>query len=211
MNKQEELWKSDFGMEYALRNPSNLNAMDKLYMDNFGITRTQLNEELLKGIDRNISILEVGCNTGSQLHILEKMGFIDLSGIELVIESLLEAKRNYPRYNLIQANALDIPYKDKCFDLVFTSGVLIHIAEDNLDKAMEEMYRVSNKYIWCYEYYSDERKMINYRGIDNVLWKENFCKRFMDKYPDLELVASKKINYLNTDNVDEMFLLKKRE
>jgi pseudaminic acid biosynthesis-associated methylase len=209
MTKQEELWNGIFGDEYAVRNPSNMNDMDKLYIELFNISRTDINKEVIGNIDKNIKILEVGCNTGAQLNILKNMGFIDLHGLELSIEPLLEAKKLHPKLNLIQGNAINTPYKDKYFDMVFTSGVLIHINEENLNKAMDEMYRVSKKYIWCYEYFSEEREMIKYRGIDNVLWKDNFCKKFMERFPDLQLVKSKKVKYIKNDNVDEMFLLVK--
>lgn len=209
MNLQEEMWKGEFGDEYAFRNPSNIEEINKLYIESFGVNRKELNEEFIGKLDKNIRILEVGCNTGAQLSVLKEMGFKNLYGIELSMVPLIKAKTSFPEYNLIQGNATDIPFKDNYFDLVYTSGVLIHIHKDNLGKAIDEIFRVSNKYIWGFEYFSEKREMINYRGRDNVLWKDDFAKNYLDKFNNLNLLKRKKIKYLSNDNYDEMFLLEK--
>ena len=41
-------------------------------------------------------------------------------------------------------------------------------------------------------------------------WKANFAKLYRDKFEDLELVKEKRIKYLDNDNVDSMFLIRKR-
>ena len=42
---QEENWYGDHGDEYNKRNPQTIEEMDKLYIENFGITRSDLNKE----------------------------------------------------------------------------------------------------------------------------------------------------------------------
>ena len=39
--------------------------------------------------------------------------------------------------------------------VVFTSGLLIHIHPDNLGKAIDEICRVSKRFVWGFEYYSE--------------------------------------------------------
>jgi len=46
---QENNWKGVFGDEYNLRNPSNAEEMDNLYLKDYGISRSVLNEEFLGG------------------------------------------------------------------------------------------------------------------------------------------------------------------
>ena len=104
---------------------------------------------------------------------------------------------------------MDNPFKDNLFDLVFTSGVLIHISPDDIEKVMHDMYRVSKRYIWCFEYFSEECTAIEYRGHKDRLWKNNFMKIFQELYPDLEVIKQRVIKYLENDNVDMMFLLGK--
>ncbi|MGB2841566.1 MAG: hypothetical protein WBC40_03675 [Halobacteriota archaeon] len=47
--------------------------MDEVYYNEIGITRTKLNERFLSGLSVD-NVLEVGCNAGVQLPILNKMG-----------------------------------------------------------------------------------------------------------------------------------------
>ena len=76
---QEKKWKGKFGKEYTLRNLKTLKEIDKLYLENFGITRTKLNREFIGNLNRSIKILEVGANVGIQLAFLQKMGFKNLA------------------------------------------------------------------------------------------------------------------------------------
>jgi len=207
---QEKKWKGKFGKEYTLRNLKTLKEIDKLYLENFGITRTKLNREFIGNLNRSIKILEVGANVGIQLAFLQKMGFKNLCGIEINRKAIELSKSFTKNIEIIQGSALDIPFKDNYFDLVFTSGVLIHIAPSDIKKVMGEIYRVSKKYIWGLEYYADKYTEIPYRGKKNLLWKANFPKLYLNLFKDLKLVKEKKLKYLHNENIDVMFLLKKR-
>jgi len=70
----------------------------------------------------NKRILEVGCNVGNQLRMLQRMGFNNLYGIELQQYAIEKAKALTKRINIIHGVADDIPFKDGYFDMVFTSG-----------------------------------------------------------------------------------------
>lgn len=208
-DKQAEIWSSEFGNSYTERNDLTQEELDNLYINNFGISRTELNKEFLSGLNKSIKVLDVGCNTGMQLLNLKNLGFGNLTGIDISKSGLKIAKRNLPEANFLEVSALNIPFKNGEFGLVFTSGVLIHIHPDNLPRVIDEIYRVNNKYIWCYEYFSENCEDIGYRGNKNMLWKNNFEKLFLDKYPDLKVVKEKKLKYKVSDNIDVMFLLEK--
>ena len=209
-NLQHEKWSSEFGEEYTKRNDLSHEELDELYIKNFGISRTELNKEFLADLSKEIKILEVGCNTGMQLYNLNKnFGFENLFGFDVSRTGLKIAKNNLPEANFFEASALDIPFKDDYFGLVFTSGVLIHIHPENLPKVIDEIYRTSRKYIWCYEYFSEECKEIEYRGNKNLLWKNDFMKLFLERHPDLKVLKERKIKYKDSDNMDQMFLLEK--
>ena len=206
---QENTWGSDFGKEYTDRNTFTPEEEDDLYIETFGVSRTQLNSEFLDNLELN-RILEVGCNMGIQLNILKKMGYLDLWGIELQDYAVEVARKRTSGLNIVKGTAFDIPFKNGFFDLVFTSGVLIHISPDDINKVLDEMYRCTNKYIWGFEYFNPEGyKMINYRGQENLLWKTDFSKLFLSRFQDLKLVHKKIIKYTNNDNLDIMYLLEK--
>lgn len=208
-SNQEISWEGTFRRDYTDRNPADIDEMDELYTTQYGITRTNLNHKFLDRFDRSIRILEVGANLGSQLQGLQKIGFTNLYGIELQPYAVEISKQNTKHINLIQGSAFDIPFKDFYFDLVYTSGVLIHINPDDLKIAMREIYRCTSEYIWGFEYYADKYSEIQYRGRRNLLWKADFRKLYQDGFGDLKLVKEERIKYLDNDNVDSMFLIKK--
>lgn len=209
ITEQMEEWAGQLGKEYTDRNALSLDEMEVLYKRNYGVTRTELNERFLKRIDRSIRILEVGSNVGNQLFCLQRMGFSNLYGIELQSYAVELSKSRTRRINIIEGSAFDIPYKDGYFDLVFTSGVLIHISPSDIALAMREIYRCTSEYIWGFEYYADKYTEITYRGHGNLLWKADFARLYLDQFGDLELVKEERLKYLYNDNVDSMFLLRR--
>jgi len=207
---QEEVWLSDFGREYTNRNLMSPDEEDKAYTDTYGISRTELNKEFLSDLKVN-SILEVGCNVGNQLLSLKKMGYTNLWGIELQDYAVEIARKRTSGINIVKGSAFDIPFKNNYFDLVFTSGLLIHISPNHIGMVLDEMYRVTNQYIWGFEYYTPRGyQMVRYREKDNLLWKTDFPKLFLDRFQDLQLIRKRIIKYKNNDNLDIMYLLKKR-
>ena len=208
-NFQEEVWSKEFGNKYAKRNISDTKLEDKLYIRDYGVTRTKLNMEFVGKLNRSIKILEVGSNIGTQLVFLQKMGFTNLYGIETNKEVVELAKFKTKGINIIHGSALDIPFKDNYFDLVFTSGVLIHISPLNIKQVMREIYRCANDYIWGFEYYAEKYTEIEYRGNKNMLWKTDFAKLYLSLFKNLKMQKEKRIKYVKSDNIDTMFLLKK--
>lgn len=207
---QIEQWKGEFGRAYSDRNiftPEELNAF---YVGNYGVSRNEMNRRFLKDIPSDAQILEIGCNIGNQLLMLESMGFDNLHGIEIQTYALQQARARLKKAKLSEASAFKIPYPDEYFDLVFTSGVLIHIAPEDLSVAMAEIARCTRSYVWGLEYFADEPTEVKYRGNDRLLWKMDYARRYLEHCPDLEFVQEEKFAYLQDSNVDSMFLLKKK-
>jgi pseudaminic acid biosynthesis-associated methylase len=207
---QTSRWTGDFGRAYTDRNTLDRGELDSLYRTNYGITRSQLNESFLETIPRDTRILEVGCNCGNQLRVLQEMGFTSLSGAEVQSYALESARARTQGIQLSQASALDLPYEDASFDLVFTSGVLIHISPVDLPAALDEIHRCAKTWIWGLEYYAPEVTEVNYRGHDDLLWKMDYVNRYLDRFGDLELVREQRLPYLDSSNVDTIYLLKRK-
>jgi ubiquinone/menaquinone biosynthesis C-methylase UbiE len=90
-------------------------------------------------------ILDVGCGTGviTKDIALETTGKV--VGVDIDPKKLELAKKHLakvPNITLKEANALDLPYKDKTFDLVIFTLVLIHVKSQQQQKAVNEMARV---------------------------------------------------------------------
>ena len=208
--KQITKWKDKFGKEYTNRNALTLDELERIYENNFGQSRTKLNNIFIGEFNRSIKILEIGSNIGNQLLLLQKMGFKNLYGIEINSYAVELSKQRTKDINIIQGSAFEIPFKDSYFDLVFTSGLLIHIAPSDIEIVMREIHRCTKEYIWGFEYYSDKYTEIEYRKNKNLLWKANFSKIYLDLFSDLVLVKEKQLKYLNDNNIDSIFLLKKK-
>lgn len=211
ISKQITKWKDKFGKEYTNRNALTLDELERLHENNYGVSRTKLNNIFIGKFDHSIKILEVGSNIGNQLLLLQKMGFKNLYGIEINEYAVELSKQRVNNINIIQGSAFDIPFKNEYFDLVFTSGVLIHIAPHDINLVLNEVYRCTKKYIWGFEYYEEKYTEIIYRGEKDLLWKANFPKMYLDLFNDLKLVKEKKMKYLNGNNIDVIFLLEKKD
>ncbi|MBU3126672.1 pseudaminic acid biosynthesis-associated methylase [Clostridium tagluense] len=209
-NYQKSIWNGNFGKEYTERNIYSPTELDEFYLDTYGFSRTDMNLLFLDEMNKEkCRILEIGCNVGNQLRSLQEMGFKNLYGIELQNYAVERAKELTNNINIIQASADDIPFKDGFFDLVFTSGVLIHISPENVVKILEEIYRCSNKYIWGFEYYSENYSEIKYREKENILWKTDFSNLYLKRFHRLKSLKQINYKYVNNENVDSMFLLEK--
>lgn len=212
--KPEKEWEGKFGEEYTNRNIMSPIALNKLYSKIYGITRISLNAEFFSkaAFDKDpteLKFLEVGCNVGNQLNMVRELDYNNLWGID-ISEHALKIARQRSDFNIVNGNALDIPFKDNFFDMVFTSGLLIHIPPHKIHTVLDEIYRCSSKYIWGFEYYyPSEIKETKYRNEDNLMWKANYPKLFLDRFDNLKLVHKKLIKYKDNNNVDVMYLLKK--
>lgn len=204
-------WMGTFGKEYTDRNTFALEEMDKLYKRQYGVSDTELNQEFVGQLDRSIRILEVGSNIGNKLLNLQRMRFENLYGIEINAYAIEQAKANTKDINIIRGSAFDIPFKDGYFDMVFTSGLLIHIAPTDIKDVLKEIHRCSKKYIWGFEYYADTYTEIQYREHNKLMWKTDFVRLYLDQFEDLELIKEKRLKYLDNENVDTMFLIRKRD
>jgi pseudaminic acid biosynthesis-associated methylase len=172
---QLALWRSEFGRDYTNRNdrdkPERV-ASWRLLLEGLEVTRA----------------LEVGCNVGWNLVYLERLGVRELYGIEPQPIAVERARHRRPAFNILHGTAFDLPFRDGYFDLVFTSGVLIHIAPASLDLALDEIARVSRRWIVAIEYDQPSEQEISYRGHPDALWKRDHGAAWLTRHPRLCLV-----------------------
>jgi len=208
--QQEIVWKGSFGREYTERNTVDPESVDQVWRRNYGVARSTINESVLSGISKDARFLEVGCNSGNQLLMLRQMGWSNLSGTELQPYAMEIARSRLPEATFKLGSALALPWEDCSFDVVFTCGVLIHISPTDLPLVMNEIYRTTREYIWGTEYYAPEVTQVVYRDHSELLWKMDFARQYMQRFPDLELVKEQRLPYLDNANIDTVFLLKKK-
>lgn len=208
MTEQMRVWNGEFGRAWTERCDLGIEGTDRRYLQDVGSTRSDMYREFLADVPRDIRVLEVACNIGTQLSTLERLGFRELYGVELQEYAVLKSRRFNPRLNIVRGSAFGVPFGDAFFDLVYTSVFLIHVAPADLAEVLDEIHRCSRRYIMGYEFYADTCTEVHYRGHDNLLWKTDFCRLYLDRFPELRLLRRKKYHYAD-GNRDEMFLLEK--
>ena len=188
--KELDLWKGEFGDQYRDRNvitDEHMNARISAWSNNFNAISMFGS---IKGLPK--SYLEVGCGAGINLLAIEK---IYRANNEMAIPYACEPnaqtrnlannacrKQNlFPVWLPDDANATDLKFESHAVELAFTSGVLIHIHPDNQLKAMEELYRVSQRYIISMEYFSPDLREINYHE-QKALWTRDYGSMWLDNF-----------------------------
>ncbi len=216
VTKQMKEWMGNVGKEYTDMNLHTTQERNEWYKKYFGTTRSEMEREFLGDLPKSLRILEVGANVGISLNFLQELGFTNLYGIELQDYAIEISKGRTKNINIIKGSGLDIPFKDGYFDLVFTSGVLIHISPDDIGRVISEMHRCSKQYLWGFEYFAEKYTPLQFWGASNLEWKTDFAKLFLDTCPGMELVKEKRYKFLDQPNetkykdcVNTMYLLKK--
>lgn len=172
---QLDLWRSEFGRDYTDRN------------DREKPERVVSWRRLLDGVTVDRA-LEVGCNVGWNLEYLRRVGVKEVFGVEPQHYAVERARWRGPQFGVLHGTAFDLPFRDAWFDLAFTSGVMIHIAPESLGQAMDEIYRVSRRYIVAIEYDHPVEQEIAYRGHAAALWKRDHGALWKARHPDLRLL-----------------------
>lgn len=171
----EDLWAGEFGDAYVERNleaPKGRRPFWQMILSEFPVC----------------NVLEVGCNIGANLcWIAEIVPKRAIYGVDLNERALDILRRDLPGVNAIWSPARELPFRDRLFDLVFTTGVLIHQPPVTLPLVMAEIVRCSRRYILCGEYYAEELMEVPYRGQTDALWKRDFGGLYQQLFPELVL------------------------
>ncbi|MFH1390622.1 MAG: class I SAM-dependent methyltransferase [Candidatus Margulisiibacteriota bacterium] len=112
----------------------------------------ELFKEVLPYLNKESKILELGCNVGRSLNYLHKLGFKNLTGIEIGAKAVEMSKTVFPEMardsKLIVGSApLEIRKLATAeYDLVFCHSVLVNI-HPKYNYIFREMARVSSKFV----------------------------------------------------------------
>jgi pseudaminic acid biosynthesis-associated methylase len=174
-DRLEELWSGTFGDDYLARN-AEAGSHRGPFWDGL-LERTRIG-----------SVLEVGCNIGTNLQWLAPaLGGQHVYGVDIHLGALEEVRRRLPTVNAVCAAARDLPFRDRWFDLVFTAGVLIHQPTATLPRVMGEVVRTARRYVLAIEYYAAETEEIPYRGQQGALFRRDYGRLYLEAFPELRL------------------------
>jgi pseudaminic acid biosynthesis-associated methylase len=175
--EQEAAWAGTFGSDYLERNrePSGLAAKIHLFSRILG--RTQ-------GIR---TVFEVGANIGLSLAAMRTLlPSGEMHGIE-INEAAWQVLRLQIGDKARLGSILDFESAER-FDLVFTSGLLIHIDPDHLPRAYDRLHALAGRYLLLNEYFNPSPVEVAWRGVARRLFKRDFCGEMLDRFGDLDLV-----------------------
>ena len=185
------LWQ-ETAVSWAGRNPSTAYEMDKLWTADYGFKRTTCLERCLRDVPRDAKILEVGTSRGAQLDVLAGLGFTDLMGVDLSAEVL--TKNPSP---CVAGDVIGLPFADRSFDLVFTSGTLVHVPPSNPRTcAIREMLRVSCRWMLTTEYWN-EKGVVMFYFEDNLvppIWTDHWAAAIRKVDPSVKVLLRWGIN-----------------
>ncbi len=173
---QEEFWATEFGDSYISRNQSS-----KLLASNTALFASIFNS--IESVPENF--LELGANIGMNVKAIQTLSpEAQFTGIEINKQACeILAKTGC---HVVESSILDADITTK-FDFVFSKGVLIHLAPDQLQSTYRKMYEWSNRYILIAEYYNPVPVAISYRGNEDKLFKRDFAGEFLDLFEDVKL------------------------
>src|SRR4029077_12448229 len=112
---------------------------------------------------------------GINLRALERVIGADLYAVEPngAAREVVLRDGLLPADHLFDADASHVPMADGSVDLAFTTGVLIHVPPAGLPAAMDELYRVSRRWVLISEYFADQPEEKLYRGQEGLLFKRD--------------------------------------
>lgn len=174
----EALWAGDFGDAYIERNRDAANGRRGFWEEQLGRL----------GVT---SVLEVGCNIGGNLRwIAELLGPGNVAGVDVNRKALEVLRETVPGVDARESSGARLPFEDGAYDLVFTTGVLIHQdPATQLEPMMREIVRVAGRYVIAGEYFAEEPTEVPYRGQEGALFKQDFGGLYQRLFPELTLVA----------------------
>ena len=167
MNTQE-FWSGDFGDEYTKRNRVNWRARIPFWDRIVQMTGIR-------------SAFEVGTNAGWNLSAIKQSIYgwpVNVEGIDVNPVAVRQAQKAGLNVYLVGAENTPTFDENDQFDLVFTSGGLIHVAPDELPKMMQDISDLSCDYVLAIEYDAEVETEVEYRGHQGKLWKRPYGKLY---------------------------------
>jgi len=155
MDHHQQFWKGLKGDEYTRKN---LNFTNTQYKE---FTRLEIIRQFFTDINRDLSIIELGCNRGNFIQVLLNMGFSNITGVDINEEAIRLARKRFAKLDFIRTSIENFDYYDK-YDMVVTCGVLIHINPDNIPDVINRIKDMSKKYIFGCEYYSKDFTVVEH-------------------------------------------------
>ncbi|MDR3400894.1 MAG: hypothetical protein P4L99_00220 [Chthoniobacter sp.] len=177
VTEQETFWAGEFGDEYVGRNQGPAAQAASL----------ALLAAILPHCAGTESTLELGTNLGlNQRSLALLRPGLSQHGMEINAQAVDALRKAMPEVT-VHHGAIQEFVPTRKYDLVFTMGVLIHLAPESLPSVYRLMASCAARYVLMSEYYSPSPVEITYRGHSGRLFKRDFAGEFLDQNPGWQL------------------------
>ncbi len=175
--------------------------------DEFHVRGAEVSRELARGIGLdNSAVLDVGCGIGGPSRMLADDFNCKVTGIDLSHEFIRTASALsrlvglQDKTEFVQASALDLPFEDASFDVVWTQHVQMNIK--NKSKFYSEIDRVlSTK--GTFVYYDIFRK--NGEDVDYpVPWADDASLSFLDTPANMQCIL-RELGFRKIQSTDQTY------
>ncbi|MBA7535446.1 hypothetical protein ES705_27702 [subsurface metagenome] len=129
-------------------------------------------------------LLEFGCDNGIMLNYF-KGRTLELYGVDINSDDIRKGRELFPEFNLVRSFGLEIPFKNKYFDVVFLSGVLKHIRHEDRAVIYQELARVAD-FIIASELNSRTDTIEENGGFR--FYNSNFIKELTAYFDEIEII-----------------------
>ena len=134
------------------------------------------------------SLFEAGCGFGWNLkRAKQEFPENDIGGLDFSLLQLYNGRYSYfkdiPEIAVVGGDITEMPYIDNAFDIGFSLGVFMNIHKAKINKAIDEMIRVSKKYIIHFEYdenYAD-RELKEKRAFKTNIVSHNYYEIYKER------------------------------
>jgi SAM-dependent methyltransferase len=97
-------------------------------------------------------LIDVGCGVGTFTLELEKnfpqiSEIVGMDFLKEVVATAKEKARQLNKVTFVEGNILDIPFENRTFDVTVCTNLIHHIHRDDFKKAIEELARITDKYL----------------------------------------------------------------
>lgn len=125
------------------------------------------------GLRPGMRVLDIGCGKGYLLYeFIQAVPGLEVMGVDISEYAIQHSKEDI-RSSLLLADAAELPFDDRSFDLVVSLGTLHNLAIAKLWGALGEVQRVTRGYSYVMvESYRNEREKMN------LLYWQLTCKSF---------------------------------
>jgi len=146
---------------------------------------------------KGMRVLDLGTGTGAWAEMFRLKGAEKVQGIDFSAKMLEAARQKHPEISFVNGDAENlINIDDNSFDLVTASYVLHGVKENKRRKMLEEMNRVSRKYVVIHDFAGRTSLFLQFLEFMERSDYKNFKKGFCDELKRL-FPVTKKVESIN--------------